>query len=313
MNKKVGGYMKINPVYLKELKTSVRTMKTSMILLGYNGLLALFGLFAFLIIFRFDIRNGGVIEYAAILKVYFIIGAVEFALMLFIIPSITAASIASEREKQTLELLLITKQSPLQVIIGKLLSSISTMVLLAFSSLPILALVFSIGGISISDLLEFMILIIVTAIYIGSIGLFFSTLFKKTTFATVSTYGSVLFLTIGTLVILWGISLLYQFNVSDSLRGYESGDIGNLLYFLLINPAITCFSMIESQIGTGSSFIEFFSYFGTISGNVLNYWFIISLIVQLTISGILIWISSLLLDPLRKKSYKGNKGIGKKD
>lgn len=296
--------MNINPVYLKEIKTSVRTMKTSMILLGYNGLLTLFGLFAFLIIFRFDIRNGDVIEYAAILKVYSIIGAVEFALMLFIIPSITAASIASEREKQTLELLLITKLSPLQVIIGKLVSSISTMVLLAVSSLPVLALVFSIGGISIIDLLQFMVLIVVTAIYIGSIGIFFSTLFKKTTFATVSTYGSVLFLTVGTLVILWGINLLYQINIPDNINGYEGADGGNLLYILLINPAITCFSMIESQIGTGSNLSDFFDNFGTFSENALNYWFKLSIVVQLTISGIMIWMSALLLNPLKKTKGK---------
>lgn len=301
--------MKINPVYLKELKTSVRTMKTSMILLGYNGLLALFGLFAFVIIFSFDLRYGGVIQYSAILKVYSIIGAVEFGLMLFIIPSITAASIASEREKQTLELLLTTKLSPLQVITGKLLSSISTMILLALSSLPILALVFSIGGITVYDLLEFMILIIVTAIYIGSIGLFFSTLFKKTTFATVSTYGSVLFLTVGTLVVLWGVGLLMQINGTDVISGFESGDVGNLLLLLLVNPAITCFSMIESQIGTGSNLSEFFSYFGIISGNILDYWFIISIVVQLLISGIMIWVSALLLDPLRENKIKIGKRI----
>ena len=297
--------MRINPIYQKELKTSVRTIRTAFIILGYNGLLALFGLFAFFITFHYDARDVGMIQYADILDVYAIIAATEFGLVLFAIPALTSASISGEREKQTLEILLTTNISPIKIITGKLASSISMLVLLAISSLPVLGLVFSIGGISLNDLLIFVLLIVVTAIYVGSIGMFFSTLFKKTTLATVSTYGVLLFQTLGTLVILWGIAVIYELKIPvvttlDTVYS-ESVDIGNWLFLLLINPAITCFSMIESQVGTGSELYNLFDEFGRVEARIFDNWFYISIGVQLLLSILFILLSGRLLNPLKKK------------
>lgn len=297
--------MRINPIYQKELKTSVRTIRTAFIILGYNGLLALFGLFAFFITFHYDARDVGMIQYADILDVYAIIAATEFGLVLFAIPALTSASISGEREKQTLEILLTTNISPIKIITGKLASSISMLVLLAVSSLPVLGLVFSIGGISLNDLLIFILLIVVTAIYVGSIGMFFSTLFKKTTLATVSTYGVLLFLTLGTLAILWGVAVIYELNqpVITSLDTVYTGsvDVGNWLFLLLINPAITCFSIIEAQVGTGRELYNLFNEFGRVEASIFDSWFYISIGVQLLISILFILLSGRLLDPLKKK------------
>lgn len=299
--------MRINPVYQKELKTGVRGIKTAIILLGYNGLLALFGLFAFYVTFEYGSRYGRTVNYSAILEIYSIIAAVEFGLVLFTVPALTAASISGEREKQTLEILLTTKLSPIQIILGKLASSISMMILLALSSLPILALVFTIGGVTFRDLMEFMILIVVTAIFLGSIGIFFSTLFKKTTSATVSTYGTLLFLGLGTVIIVWAIRIILELKLEQGIIGmgvYKNPDIGNWLLLLLINPVITCFSMIESQIGTGARLTSFFRNFGNVSMWFQNHWFFISVTIQLILSGLLLWWASRLLDPLRDKSRK---------
>ncbi len=296
--------MKINPVYLKELKTSVRSMKTSFYLLGYNGLLALFGLFAFYVTFEYESKYGGTVNYSDILQIYAIITATEFVMVLFMVPALTASSISGEREKQTLEILLTTKLSPLQIILGKLASSISMTILLALSSLPVLALVFSIGGVTFRDLLEFMVLIVVTAIFVGSIGIFFSTLFKKTTAATVSTYGAILAIGLGSLCIVWAITILAELKINKFSVGteiHQNPDVGNWILILLINPAMSCFAMIENQIGTGSRLTAFLHNFGTISMKLQNDWFLLSVILQLGISAILVWSSSRLLNPLRKR------------
>lgn len=302
--------MRLNPVYQKELKTSVRSMRTAVILLGYNGILALFGLFAFYVTFEYDSRYGGTVDYASILQIYAIITAAEFGLVLFTVPALTAASISGEREKQTLEILLTTKLTPFRIILGKLASSISMMIMLAFSSLPVLAIVFTIGGITLRDFLVFMLLIIVTAVFIGSIGIFFSTLFKKTTSATVSTYGVLLVLGIGTLAILWCIRLIIgikmkQFDPGNTL--YQTPDAGNWILLLLINPAVTFFSMIEDQIGTGSQLTAFFGNFGTVARRTQEHWFIISIILQLAVSAILLFASGRLLNPLRRRCCKRKK------
>ncbi len=302
--------MKLNPVYQKELKTSVRGMRTAVILLGYNGILALFGLFAFFITFEYDSRFGGIVDYASILRIYAIITAAEFGLVLFTVPALTAASISGEREKQTLEILLTTRLTPFQIILGKLASSISMIILLALSSLPVLAIVFTIGGVTLRDFMFFMLLIIVTALFAGSIGMFFSTLFKKTTSATVSTYGVLLMLGIGTLAILWGIRLLMEIKMNQFSTGalmYQTPDVGNWMLILLINPGVTFFSMIEDQIGTGSELISFFGNFGTVDRSTQEHWFIISILLQLGVSVILLIVSSALLDPLRDRHCKKRK------
>lgn len=299
--------MRINPVYQKELKTSVRSIRTAIILLGYNGILALFGLFAFYITFEYDSRYGGTVDYSSILQIYTIITAAEFGLALFTVPALTAASISGEREKQTLEILLTTKLTPFQIILGKLASSISMMILLAFSSLPILAIVFTIGGVTLQDFIEFMLLIVVTAVFVGSIGIFFSTLFKKTTSATVSTYGVLLVLGLGTLAILWAIKIIIEIKInkfSGSGILHQTPDVGNWILILLINPGVTFFSMIEDQIGTGSGLTAFFGNFGTISTEIQKYWFFLSVVLQLGVSAILLGCSARLLDPLRERFCK---------
>lgn len=297
--------MKINPVYKKELKIGVRTIKTALIILGYNGLLALFGLFAFYATFEYGSRYGGTVNYAKILELYAIIAAVEFGLVLFTVPALTAGSISGEREKQTLDILLTSKLTPLQIILGKLASSISIMILLAFSSLPIISLVFSIGGVTFLDLLEFMALIVITAVYIGSIGIFFSCLFKKTTAATVSTYGALIFLVLGTFFIIAAIVILKDMKaaalVTQTDYISQSTDAGYWILILLVNPAMTGFSMIENQIGTGSRLVSFLREFGVTSNWIENNWFFISAAVQGVLSLIFIYFSSRLLNPLKEK------------
>jgi len=170
--------LRINPVYKKELKTSVRSARIALTLLAYNGLLALIGLIAFYAVYQNAQYSG--MNYQDILVAYTVLIVMEFGLILFVIPAYTASAISGERERQTLEILLTTSMKPIQIIWGKLLSSISTVLLLVISSVPVLSLVFSIGGVSVGDLMKYVLLVIVTAVYAGSFGLLFSVIFKRT-------------------------------------------------------------------------------------------------------------------------------------
>ena len=305
MLEKRGEKMKrINPIYLKEIKIGVRNRRSVIILLLYNGLLALFGLFFFYVTFDAGSRYTGRINYSEILYIYAVIIAVEFALVLFTVPGLTAGAISGEREKQTLDILLTTTLSPIQIIVGKLASSISTIILLAISSLPILALVFSIGGITIFDFMKFMLLIIVTAIFFGSIGIFFSTLYKRTTPATVSSYGAILVLVVGTFVVLLAVKVIAELGVSNEVIEdgiYYYTDIGNWVLLLLLNPAVTCYSMLQEQIGRGYELGQFIGQFGIVPDFIVNNWFIISIVLQLLLSIVFVIMAAWLLDPQRKR------------
>lgn len=282
--------VRINPVYKKELKISVRSVRLSLIIFGYNALLALIGLLSFY--FSFDATGYRNVNYSNMLLVYVMIAILEFAMILFVVPAFTANAIAGEREKQTLEILLTTTLKPEQIVVGKLLSSLSTIILLVFSSAPIMSIVFAVGGIRFWDLVQFMLFACVTAVFIGSIGVLFSSLFKKTVPATVFTYGAVVALIAGTfafLMIVYFLMLQHYESVyyaSGAVGTYSAPELGGLTYLLLINPAVTMFSLISRQYGSMDTLRDFFRGLGGIDGAIINYWYYISVAVQLVLSGV---------------------------
>lgn len=125
---------------------------------------------------------------------FIFLAVVQLALILFITPGLTAGVISSERERQTLNILLTTSQSSTNIIFGKLISSISYLLLLVVASLPLYSIVFLFGGISPAQLLMVLGFNVFTVIVYGSIGVLFSTLVRKTIAAMVTTYGVTLFL-----------------------------------------------------------------------------------------------------------------------
>nr|MDE7299229.1 ABC transporter permease subunit [Lachnospiraceae bacterium] len=145
----------INPVYKKELKQTARMKKTLVLLLAYNLLLASFSLLVFYLTFDHEGRINSNVDYSGILTLYIVMTALEFVMVLLIVPASTAGAVVGEREKQTLDILLSTSVSPLQVIVGKLAASISMVILLAVSSMPVLAMLTRIGGLLIFDWVYF--------------------------------------------------------------------------------------------------------------------------------------------------------------
>ncbi len=268
-------------------------MRMSLIILGYNLVLVLLGLWLFGANFEFGYYS--LVEYSAILQIYLFLAMIEFCLVLFVVPAFTAGAIAGEREKQTLEILLTTKLKPGAIIRGKLMSSISSTLLLIFSSLPVFGLVFSVGGIRMIDLLQLMLFCIVTAVFVGSIGLFFSSLSKKTVPATVLTYGTIILMVVGTVALtvicanIMNQSYLNRYFESGSIGEISQPGVGHFILVLLVNPAISLISLLSRQFGSYSYLEDFLLGFGNTSPFIYEHWFWISTGVQLAISALLLW------------------------
>lgn len=49
----------------------------------------------------------------------------QFGMLVLVAPAMTAGSISGERERQTLDLLLVTNTGPVKLVLGKLLESFS--------------------------------------------------------------------------------------------------------------------------------------------------------------------------------------------
>lgn len=229
----------IGAVGVKELRGRMRGRRAFVILTIYLLLLGGFAWMVELIMERSaSSGSGGTAAYAGAS-----IGQGIFAALLmletlqvaFLAPSATAGAISLEREKQTLELLVVTPISSIAIVLGKLLSALVYVWLLIAASIPLTAVVFVYGGVAPEDVLRGYIVLIVTALGLGSFGLFCSSLVKRTQAATAITIFGVLVATIGSvfLLVFWGAMTTHDNGDGNGpVRGSAPQEIAYLNPFL---------------------------------------------------------------------------------
>lgn len=171
-----------------------RSIRMMAILFVFNSILAAVALFNMYSVAE-QVRTTAEIQYSQFLDLYTFVSSIEFIMLLFIMPALTASSISGERERQTLELMLTTTMEPRDMVLGKLASSLVTMLVLAVSALPVQALVFVYGGVTLQDIGMLFLCHGVVAILTGSIGIFYSSVLRRSTVSTVCSYVTVVALT----------------------------------------------------------------------------------------------------------------------
>ena len=192
--------MKLNPVYKRETMVSSRSFRLALILALFNTILALVVLLNMYSVVE-RVKLTAEIQYSSFTNLYVFVAAVEFVMLMFIMPALTAGGISGERERQTLDLLLTTTLKPWEIIWGKLTSSFGTMFILIMSSFPLLAVSFVYGGVMVYDVLLLLLCYLAVALLCGSMGICFSSLFKRSTIATVVSYGVLVLIAAGTYAI----------------------------------------------------------------------------------------------------------------
>ncbi|MHB0936354.1 MAG: ABC transporter permease [Armatimonadota bacterium] len=179
------------PVLMKEMRSRMRGIRAPILLFITTGLTVLVGL---LIIGTqwssfADESYGGYNNMADIGKSLFIgLVILEGILCSLIAPALTAGAISIEREQQTLELLLLTRLSCTNIVLGKLLSSLGFLVVMLLCSLPVWAISFLLGGVDPGQLFWSLALIFVSVTLFGAIALYCSTRFAKTATAVAVAY-----------------------------------------------------------------------------------------------------------------------------
>ncbi|MDR3539742.1 MAG: ABC transporter permease [Desulfosporosinus sp.] len=190
--------MIVNPVLAKELRDRVRTWRSPLLITIYGSALA--GIGGLNYYFQTLYSYGGTQALRLGLMTFATLAVVQLILIAFLAPGMTASIISGERERQTWALLLVTRLSPLSIVVGKLLSAISYIVLLVLVSMPIYSTVFLFGAVDMRNLLQIVLISLATIVTIASIGLFCSALFKRTVTAIVISYMVTFFLFGGTVI-----------------------------------------------------------------------------------------------------------------
>jgi len=101
--------------------------------------------------------------------VFQIVVPIELAVTMFLAAVSAASSVAQEKDKRTLDLLLLTQLTNFQVVIGKLSGSLIGNIGLILSTLPLLLLIVLIGGVSLYQVGMVATLILVTTLWCGAL------------------------------------------------------------------------------------------------------------------------------------------------
>lgn len=300
--------MKVNPVYKREMTVSTRSLRLILIFLVFNGILAAVALLNMYSVIS-QVKATAEIQYSRFLELYIFVSAIECVMLMFITPAITSGSISGERERQTLDLMLTTTMTPAQIVCGKLISALGTMILLVVSSFPVLAVVFVYGGVNFTDLGTLLLCYGSVALFTGSLGVCFSSIFKKSTLATVCSYGFLILIVAGTYAINYFAFSLSRMNVNSYMANIDSvvqqANSGACIYLLLLNPAVTFYAVINEQAGSNQAMDRLSEWFGAQPSNfVMDHWVGISMGLQIILSLVLVFLAVRALDPLRKKRIK---------
>ena len=232
--------IRLNPIVKKDLQVTVRSMRISWELFAYEAALAIVFLLALLVIQGESAYMGSGNVYSYLVYLFPAITVAQVCIVALYVPIITGSSISGEKERQTFDLMMTTCMSPFSVVFGKVVSAVVRILFLVAASMPIMALSFVVGGIGWSSLFYYLLAIILFSVYAGSIGIFASSLCKKSVSAVILSF--VMYYVISFMTFL---PLLYR-------TIFGRGKYGESVLPLLVNPTVF-FEEFFMQIMTGES------------------------------------------------------------
>lgn len=297
--------MRINPVVQKDLKTKLRGWRTPVLISSYVILLTAILFLFFSASNMMDPVYLRAFNPRLAVNGYNLLIVFQFALLFLAVPAITATSISGERERQTLDLMLVTKTPPVKIITGKIIISIAHTMLLLISSMPVLGAVFFFGGIGFEDILKLLLFYVVTAFFVASLGVFVSTLFRRNIMSIITTYILAGLITFGPFIF-----LLIRTIVMEARIGSVDISYADLLVMLFPSPV---FGFTSFYYSPGYGYGYGVSIWGEVANEIENLiaeetgllrfmepWIANSLF-SIVASVLLILLSASVLNPIKRK------------
>jgi ABC-2 type transport system permease protein len=226
-----------NPILIKEMRTRMRGKRAFIVLTCYVFILSMIiGLFYFALtragVPQMVNQAGSILTPALIY--------VQMGLICLTAPTFSASAISSEREQQTLDLLVISLAKPSTILFGKVGAALSYLLLTLFGSLPLVGLTYALGGVSLRDIAIAYLIMLVAGVTFCSLSFLWSTLIRRSVLAQL-----VSILTVIVLVV--GIPALAAFfgALASRFTGASTHTYMNIIFLLLrTNPFAAVASMI---------------------------------------------------------------------
>jgi len=135
-------------------------------------------------------------------RAIFLFGAVGLCIILaaaVVAPAVSASAFASERERGTLDLLLLQGPGPARIVLGKVLAALVFSLLLLAVGIPFFAPAWSFGGVQPDQVIALVTILCTVTLFFCALGVFFGALMRGPLTASLFAQGVALFIVFGTL------------------------------------------------------------------------------------------------------------------
>lgn len=311
--------LKRNPIITKELRGRMRSWRALFNLGLYVGILSVFAILTYAVSMPRSSNYTGYYGYSSYYynsgferlgsSIFSGIIVVQLLLIGLLAPGFTAGVLSGEKERQTYEILLLTLLRPVDIVLGKLFSTLSYLFLLIIAAIPVESIVFLVGGVGFDQLIVGLVVPLVATLMLGTLGVMWSSFLQTSGRASRSTYITVIVLVLGLPALGIPLSMLiYGF--------YNDTDSG---YFLLnwasaFNPGVAIVATNELLLSTGSTIREHnIFYYIRSNGDVYPMPWVNFVIVALALSVLFTVLAIRFVKPLKTDGDLARKGKKKKN
>ena len=192
---------------------------------------------------------------------YQVLLILQFVLIVLISPAMASGAIAGERERQTLELLLVTNTRSLRIVTGKVMETFAMLALLVCVGFPVMCLTLLAGAVTFPQILLGEAFLLVMAFASASVGVLASSLARSTVISSVLGYIFLMGIGLVSLLPVLGevpaevTEIVYD---SSRLAALKSGEALKMIPPLLfLNPGYALASLLQGQTGMFTSLMQY--------------------------------------------------------
>lgn len=161
-----------NPLLSKELRTRLRN-RYSLAVVTLDLLVV--GAIAIVFLLQHQGLNSGQSQLDGS-QLFEALAIFQLCLILFTVPASMAGTISGERQRETWDLLWITRLSSFDIVWAKLVAGVAINILLLFAALPLLGAVFLLGGVTPLDVVHTYLVFLATILLLSALSMLVSVL-----------------------------------------------------------------------------------------------------------------------------------------
>ncbi|MGL6197232.1 MAG: ABC transporter permease subunit [Thermoguttaceae bacterium] len=162
--------MFVGPVFTREVTIAPRRPQTFIVRSAYGALLLLLVSTAWLVLTGTQLiqDTGDFARFACTLFLF--LAPLQLVLTVFFSAMLAAGAVAQEKDRKTLLLLLLTRMTNSELVLGKLLASLLNVLVMIIISMPIFMLASLLGGVSYPQIIRVLLVTFFAALACGSLG-----------------------------------------------------------------------------------------------------------------------------------------------